>query len=378
VRSLSGHCLRLAAWFALLFSVPAPAALANMANPISAGSMLGDPSGALRSVEIVHEDLLIDLRPLRTADSALVEASYRIRNTGPAERVELLFVAVAMQAGSDAVWLDGRPAPATSGAPVPVAWRPPATTPPLVSGHGLAYGTRDNDGILFTLDLAPGEHVIRVRYRAVATRQSVSEDPLVYWQLAYVLSPARNWKSFGGLRATVLVPPAWSVSSDPPLDRHGDSLVGSWSSLPADALALTLQAPHPNRLMARLNDLAIDLLLAIGGVYVCIRLGRRLGAWMARRRWPAIAALPAGIAFGLVWGAAVLLGWSLQSDQRIDQAQRAWTYGYLSWLGWAFFALLAVVVAGFIMQITASRSMRRARAAAGRVVEGNDDLPVSR
>src|SRR5262245_22733097 len=105
-------------------------ARANMANPHQPGDPLGEPYGGLEAVTILRETLSIDLRPLLTDSPAIVDATYRLRNDGPARSLDLQFVAASLAGGEATATLDGAPVPSRrSAAAVPQSWRAPQTTP---------------------------------------------------------------------------------------------------------------------------------------------------------------------------------------------------------------------------------------------------------
>jgi hypothetical protein len=87
-----------------------------------------------------------------------------------------------------------------------------------------------------------GESVLAVKYHAEPQqyRSGGYTDNLNSFQFAYVLAPARAWDGFGGLSVSVRLPNCWQAASRPGLARVGDELRGSFESVPADALALTV------------------------------------------------------------------------------------------------------------------------------------------
>ena len=309
-----------------LLGTPA-AALANMANPWQPGDPLGEPTGALRAIAIEREDLAIDLRPLAAGEPARVTATYRVRNDGTAQQLSLLFIAAALAeevSGSPTVWLDGVTVPSQSAAPavLPKTWQPPERTPALDGGEGLRYQVeeRDNRALEFSIALPSGQHDIRVSYLARATAYS-GDSPVRYWQLGYVLAPARDWASFGDLDVRVELPPGWSAASEPSLSREGDVLTGAFDGVPADAMALTAQAPVP---------FLIDLLPVawLGGLLICVTVGVLAGRWLGRRRRRSAWALVPGFLLGCAWMAGVIVAATTTYLGVVSEGQRAWTYGY--------------------------------------------------
>lgn len=319
---------------------------ANMAVPqpeTRPGERVGEPLGDLKNLHIERETLLIDLRPLEDGRPALIEATYRVRNDGDARRLELVFVAAgllppegaggwvwrggkwiqdekAAQSVESGVWLDeqrvGDVSAATGDAELPKSWRAPATTPKLGSGIGeLPYEVLNDGTLKFQLTLAPGQHSVRVRYAARPTAHSGTDSMAVYWQLGYVLAPARAWASFGGLDAKVLLPAKWRAVTSPEMRREGDALVASWSEVPADALSVTAQTTQ--RTVPDPTDFWL-LMLIFGGLFTLASgfAGWKMGAWLGGLRrtsaWglllsPVVAVVAVVLAIIVAWVIAVTL-----------------------------------------------------------------------
>lgn len=310
--NLSKLLLAALLFFAAFLSTSSTAR-ANMAarQPESRpGARVAEPDGGgLKAIHILRETLLIDLRPLGARRPALVEATYRVRNDGDARDVDLVFVAAALAPRGESggwvwrgsgwvreasastqvesgVWLDGAPVAASeSSAEIfPKAWEAPPETPGFADrgGKALPYKAEgEGASINFRLALAAGEHTIRVRYEARPGAYSDTRSDAVYWQLGYVLAPAREWASFGGLDAKVLVPEGWRIASSPEMRRVGDSLVASWDALPADSLAVTAQTDGRTVYNSDTFWMSLIILGALFGVfagYVGWKVGRRLGA----------------------------------------------------------------------------------------------------
>jgi hypothetical protein len=231
---------------ALVAAVCASAASANMGPPWIGGRVVAEPDG-MKGVRVLHETLVIDMRPVARGEFAHVEATYRFRNDGPARQLELLFATGANEIAGFTVTLDGAPIPSAPRdvGELPKSWQPPKTTPGL-NGHALEYGPKlggsDLKTVGFTLAVSQGEHTVRVSYHAPASK-NMSGYPVAYQQFAYVLAPAKSWDGFGKLEVTVYVPEGWAAASEPALTRDGDTLRATFDGIPADALALTLQAP---------------------------------------------------------------------------------------------------------------------------------------
>lgn len=292
----------------LLLLSAAAGARANMAvrQPESRpGDAPREPAGGLKSVRILSETLVLDMRPLKQLRPAVVEATYVVSNEADEHSLELVFVAASMRPGAAwawngrewsplagqpeserGVWLDGRPVDARAVADeagLPNVWAPPSTTPGLMPGQGELPFKSGGDGTLtFRVTLAPGRHELRVRYEARPGAYADARSDAVYWQLGYVLSPAREWAGFGGLDAKVLLPAGWRAAARPEMRREGDALVAHWDALPADTLAVTAQTDEKTVYDA---ERFWQALLILGGLFTAPAAfaGWKLGAWLGRR-----------------------------------------------------------------------------------------------
>ena len=357
-------------------------ARANMAErkPASRpGARVAEPDGGgLKQIHILRETLLIDLRPLRGGRPALVEATYRVRNDGEARDVDLVFVAAGLAprgeaggwvwrggrwvreasaeaAAESGVWLDGRPVTASesSGEVFAKAWATPLETPGFAErGVGPLPYKAEGEGasINFRLGLAPGEHEIRVRYEARPSAHSDVKSDAVYWQLGYVLAPAREWASFGGLDAKVLLPEGWLVASSPEMRREGNSLVASWDALPADSLAVTAQTDGRPVYDADLfwkSLIVLGALFTLPAGYVGWRAGRWLGA--RRRTWAWALLFSPALAL-LLCLLASFVATIVSAPTAPDQAafNQIGNYNFLI----TFFLLLVGLILHFIVTLT--------------------------
>lgn len=323
------HALTLAAL--LLVALAPGTVFANMANPYNAGDPVGEPSGELKNIAIEHEALKIDARPLASDAPALVSAIYDVRNDGAATNLDLQFVAAALSNGAGSqrsqtsVRMDGHGVPATVGAlaALPSSWKPPTTTPGL-AGHGvLSYRAYSDRAINFRVQVSPGKHQIQVQYPATASSASL-DSPARYWQLGYVLSPAKNWASFGKLDVEVDLPAGWSGAAEPALARQGDILRGTFGGVPADSLALTFQAPVPAASTFDWTALSfvIGLILAVVAGVVS---GRWLGRHGRSAWWSLIPSAISAVGWTILVVAATA---SSQSTLSVPDTQTAWTYNY--------------------------------------------------
>ncbi len=229
-------------------------ALADAAPPFQPGDPVGVPSGAVQDVFIEHEDLLMDLTGLNPSNPrdramATILATYTLRNDSAAKGIDLVFVTATREVRGVEVVLDGTAVAAQVGplGPVPASWMGPRGTPNPDGGPDLPYYLNGAAGLAFHVELGAGRHTMRARYQArptVNSGEAQHAEP-VSWQLAFVLSPARQWKGFGDLDVSVRVPSGWLAAVRPSLSRRGDVLTGHFDGIPADSLDLTAHMPQP-------------------------------------------------------------------------------------------------------------------------------------
>jgi hypothetical protein len=333
-------------------------ATANVGPPNTGGKLAGEPAG-IEDIVIERETLTLDLRALADGGAVLVEAIYRLNNNGVERRLELLFAA-----GSDVsefrVTLD-EALLATKLVPkadVPASWTAPNKTPPIPgqTSHGeLHYKPRNPTLVGFSVTIPTGRHTLKAEYSGEAGVHQYGE-PTVFRQFAYVLAPARSWAGFGGLDVTVHVPSGWHAAVTPELSREGDTLTGHFDSVPADSLALTVQAPESSTYQSvKWGTLALLLIALIGGIISCVMFGRRLGKHNATAwHW--------SIAAGLHW-AGFVLGTGLLAIFAPDWtlSGQASHYGYgqaFAVIGVVLLAIVATPLGFGVTLVTAAMSRR--------------------
>jgi hypothetical protein len=333
---------------------------------MSGGQIVAEPVG-IKDVAITRETLVIDLQPLAKDGLTHVEAIYHLDNHGEEKKLDLLFASGSRGTTNFHVWLDDQSvssAPARD-ATLPASWQPPDRTPGIGNEGGLGYlsapNQRDVTPVGCSVVIPSGPHTLKVQYEAEAAYYSISETPTVYRQFAYVLAPARAWAGFGGLDVTIRLPANWRAACTPVLSRTGDTLEGSFTALPADAIALTVQVPEgwAYHVLAY-GGRGLFGLAVFGGAAWCFVGGRSKGRLLAlpapdrcaRSAWPR----SLGLAFQ--WGLAVLSAglfavfgpnWVLPSGQLS-------VYGYgpiFAVIGVVFLSLLAVPIGFGIAQVTA-------------------------
>jgi hypothetical protein len=272
-----------------VFLLSAVSAAADSAPPYHPGDPVGVPSGPVKDVFIEHEDLSMDLTGVSaslpsvgSADDrmAVVDARYTLRNDGAAQGVDLVFVTASLAVARTQVLFDGSPVASATGplGSVPASWMPPHGTPSLDGGPDIDYLVEKPVAITFHVEMGAGRHSMETRYNAVPTQQSSFGVPRS-WQLAFVLSPARQWAGFGDLSVSVHVPSGWDAAVRPSLTRAGNVLSGHFTGIPSDAIAITTRLPNPAD-PGNAGWLAGSMVVLAAAVATGWILGSRLG-WFA-------------------------------------------------------------------------------------------------
>ena len=358
---------------AMFLLLASPQSWGNVGPPSSGGQIVAEPIG-IQDVEITHETLLIDLRPLANCELAEVTVVYNLTNHGAEKALDLLFVSGATGVNNFHVWLGDQSVSSNpaADAPIPASWQSPKETPSLQDNQKLsylAYGSQPPVPHAFTVVISPGQHVLRVQYQAEAATHRYG-NPTVYRQFAYILAPARSWSAFGGLDVTIRLPRDWRVACTPTLSRIDDTLSGTFADIPADAIALTLQAPAGVAYRVASHAVIwLFILTIVVAMVLCWRVGlaagRRLisssdGNLNSRTRaWPL--SLAAGIISGItVFGVGIL---AINVPDAMLPAGQVNHYGYgqvFAFIGVLMVSQLLVPVGFIISQITAS-SFRQER-----------------
>ncbi|MFC1466259.1 MAG: hypothetical protein ACFLMY_15570 [Candidatus Brachytrichaceae bacterium NZ_4S206] len=279
---------------------------ANVGPPMRGGDLAAEPIG-LQDIDVVHEVLEIDLRPLEQAQPARIVAAYTLNNRGQAREVELMFVTSSQRAGSFAVTLNDSEyiqpdIQQIKRDALPVKWQPPEVAPGLdgVPVDLPLFNYAEIVVALFKPVIPASQSTLTVRYEAEAVRYMRSGTPTDQWLLAYSLAPAASWASFGQLKVTVLTPPKWLIASEPALARNGDVLTGEFNGLPADAIALTTRAPESATYTIVAFVLTASLFVVlVGGLFTVLRVSWLRGS---AGRGVGLAAL----GFASLWAVLVL------------------------------------------------------------------------
>ncbi|HRP33615.1 MAG TPA: hypothetical protein PKV73_17085 [Agriterribacter sp.] len=187
-------------------------AKANMASP-QLDLLSGVSTISSRQIDILHEDLKITLDSF--FDKAFFNVHYRIRADKAGIQIPLLFVA-ELYKSDFTVEVDGKP---VSVLRIPETFyqsgRLKDFSPPNIDVESdrvyvdwpvfqKVYEKKDVQ--YFEVDLTQGEHSIVVRYEAGAlSKEFYGDYDIVTTEtsIKYLLSPAKLWKSFGGLNLTI-------------------------------------------------------------------------------------------------------------------------------------------------------------------------------
>ena len=308
-----------------------------MAAPWQPGDAVGEPSAELAGVFIEREELRLDLRGLTDGSIATVEATYHLRNDGADRTIELVFVAPDLDGsapGSTQVTVDGVSVEHEVGRGDELPWQPPTTTPGI-DGRRVTYLTEVRGQLEFSAPIPAGRHELSVRY-PVRPGINSTAGPTRLWQVGYVLSPARQWPGFGTLDVVVDLPPGWSAASEPPLERRGDTLVGSFAGVPADTLGVTAQAPAPP--IGLLQLLVFVGVIGLGFVIAwwagkALRLKGRGARWL----------LPVSVLYGFIAPVVITVAAFFISDM-VPAGQRATGYDPGPFLAFLSAPLVLIVV----------------------------------
>lgn len=322
-------------------------ASANLGKRSSGADPAGEPQGMI-DVAITREELAIDLRPIEAGGRALVDVAYQLDNRGGAKQLALIFASGASSLHGFKVTLDGAPIRsvlATSGS-LPQSWQAPPTTPGPAGPLSFEVD-RMLGAATFDLALPPGAHRLAIQYGARPSIHHAGE-PMVMHQFAYVLAPARSWTSFGQLAITVHVPPGWDAEVEPALERRGDTLAGTFTGVPADAVAITTHSPAGFYQVLRVVGLLGFAVALLGGG---VALWRIMSARGRRHARDGYLGSDTAVAFALAvaWAVAIgALGWFAMYGRDLalvqDQADHRGYGDELAMLGTVLLSLSAVLI----------------------------------
>lgn len=232
----------------ILLLGPVSPCFANLSGSWKPGEMMIDVEG-VKDMHILREKLRIDLRNLKKGHLIEVTATYYIDNPLPPRDQKLTFITGSRYVDNIGCYLDNKflPHRRVQVEKMPANWKPPKETPGYVPEEKLLYGREltntQHDWIIFTAPLKTGKQTIEVTYWVEAGSYYALNYPSKFWQTAYILAPARTWKSFGSLDLEILAPTNWPVKCNLPLNQDGTSWKMSFAELPADFIAITTNFP---------------------------------------------------------------------------------------------------------------------------------------
>jgi hypothetical protein len=284
-----------AAYTSILWGVLFPATVRANIGERWWGDPAAEPRG-LKEVAITHEKLTIDMRPLAALQPVQLEAIYSLHNPGTAKEFDLVFVSGAALTNDFEIRLDGRLLESRTAlwrelagpyGDLPAPWKPP-TSMRGIGGETAhfrpAYFTEEATLLVFSVVLPPGPSTLTARGRAKACGAD-EQYPTATWVVPYLLAPAREWGSFGGLEVTAFVPEGWPSTCTLPLEREGSVLHGTFTALPADNLLLAARSPvGPWFRSAIYGGGVLYILAVLSGGALCWRAGYWHGYLLVRRR----------------------------------------------------------------------------------------------
>lgn len=342
--------------FIILSFLVAPPSFANMANPMRLGDRAGEPSGELRKLHIERENLTLDLRPTAEKNPAKIEAHYFIRNDSSERSVDLVFVGVNIEDGNYEVLFDGVPVRTfvVADSILPKEWMlPDFVLNSFEKNSKYKSSKTQNNSLRFTLLVSSGKHTITVRYKA-ALRHNVSRLPVITWYCDYILSPAKQWASFGSLHTTVLLPEEWEAESTPGIIRKGDSLVGNWDIIPNNVLTVTLHVPI-SFFLAFADD-GIPIMTLLICVILIVRTGLKVGKRYSTGEvtlWRSVfsaAAVSIAIPIIVLIMSGLIRSWVLDMAAGI---QKASGYDYGTIIGAVLFAPYMTILSFILISVLA-------------------------
>ena len=148
------------------------------------------------------------------------------------------------------------------------------------------------------------------------------------YQVGYVLSPAKSWRSFGDLKLTLKVPEGWAFASSLPLEASAGGFAATFDGLPADNLALSLQPPLDQSALT--GAAALPIVALVLALLQAVFAGRAVALRVHRKnsRHAAVVAITlavmvlAAIATGFAVSLADIFGTELFETQHLSSNYR--------------------------------------------------------
>jgi hypothetical protein len=212
------------------------------------GDASGEPLGSLNNIAILHETLTFDLSSLTHQEqSAHITAVYQLQNNGQQTTANLVFISPGIVRGK--IFFDGTLVRSGKAEEIviPSSYAPPSASPPFNEqdkAYPIHYTITENrsSGFQFQIAIPAGKHELKVSYDAeMASYGEVR--PVIIYQIGYVLSPAKDWQSFGDLAIQVIFPDEWEISASLPLQKTKNMAAATFEGLPADTFAISIRKP---------------------------------------------------------------------------------------------------------------------------------------
>lgn len=298
-------------------------------NPFLAGNSIGEPMIDLGSVIVEKETLTIDLRELANFERskmieftsefsprlAFIETLYKIRNDKESQNITLTFFGDAMSFmpnTKSGVWLNDTLVNLenfdTAEKDLPINWGIPNFTPSVNGNWRIPYRPLlKSPTIKFKVEVPTGNHTLRVAYFAQPSTYLQGEETIP-WQFVYVLTPARDWVGFSNLDTKIYIPKGWKFASNIKLTSEGETVKGSWQSLPSSSLSLTVQIPSP-------SFFKLGILAWVIGLAIALTSGTLLGKLLALYKRSLALAMPVALLSGIVWVLLVFFLMSYDQNQ---------------------------------------------------------------
>lgn len=252
---------------------------ANMASPIWEGTSTGSVFSS-RDIDILGEHIRLSID--EDFQTATYHIAYRISCDSGGTQIPLLFDARDYREGFN-IWVDDQQVPVLN---VPKGHLTTTNTPyqkfsnafgreegqtapnvTLTWDNGSVWSYQLDDLQYFELDLAPGEHLIRIIYTADAWIDHA--DWVKSYSFRYALLPAKYWRSFNSLEIELDSPKAnghWSTSLGAPDEGAMErKAVWRFSNLPADYFTISFQPAINNwaKAMIAIGPLGLTLVLLV-------------------------------------------------------------------------------------------------------------------
>ena len=260
--------------------------IANMA-PITrtqTGSVIADFVIQSKKIYVNSEHLLIDATHLEKNKPAKITATYIIINKDNPITTNILFIADKLYKKKISISVNNIETPySIVSYKIPSYWKPPSTTPGIYSKKLIPYKTNltnnsnkpkrgihtltnsESIQVQYNALIKKGRNVLQVSYFAMPSIR-YHYGFTKYWQLGYILSPAKEWSVFKKLHIKIKLPKNWKAKTSLLSNRENDSLYLNFTKIPSDTFGMTFTMYTPFLIYLRypiIFLLIIGLLLGI-------------------------------------------------------------------------------------------------------------------